>query len=904
MLHTLLTAAPLSRICSKVTHAIAAAAVISSTGLHCFAETFNPQRFEKHIVATDLVQPMELAIAPDRTIFLIEINGTIKHLNPETGESQTIGKLEVTTEQENGLIGLALDPKFEKNGWIYLQYSPPDFSGQYVSRFDFKNGKLELESEKILFKYEEQRRECCHHAGSLEFGPDGNLYIGTGDNTNPFNDSQGYAPIDQRDNRGPWDAQRTSANTKNYNGKILRIHPEADGTYSIPDGNLFPKDGSIGHPEIYVMGCRNPWRINVDPKTGFLYWGDVGPDAGQDGPRGSRGYDEINQARSAGNFGWPYFIGNNFAYHMVNFTTGEIGSQQDPLHPENLSINNSGSKNLPPAQPAMIYYPGSSTELFPAIGSGGRTACAGPVYYFDAERKAENQFPEFYDSTLFAFEWSRNMIYAVHLNDQGDLESVERFLPEMSFIRPIDLQFDTSGSLYVIEYGETWGVNPDAKLVRIDYVRGNRSPKAVASADHNVGREPLTVQLSAKDSFDRDGDQLVHHWTATRNDIENSQPFELGSGDVANYTFSEPGVYTVKLVSIDSNGGEDSTSLPIVVGNARPKIEFLTPRDGDFFDPSKPITYRMTVTDFEDGTNDPALAEEQELQFIDSAASSRISVEAMQASNESTENATSDPGLELIRKSDCLNCHAINRPRVGPSFLQVADKYRNEPHQIEKSVQRVLNGSTGVWGKVGMLPHLQHTPAEVLRMVEFVYSVTADSSNPTAVGFRNELDVSKLKGAIEIEATYVDLGRDNLPKLAGSTKILLRNRHMQAEAADQFQGTQRLGSDKAEGKTFMGGIEHDGYLRFNRISLDDISSIDFSVTSAGAGGTIEIRRDAADGPILGSAKVEVNGSWDAFHTISAPLIASDGNTDLYLVFKNEKNRGGLMNVDWIEFRTE
>lgn len=904
MLRTLLTAVPLSRIRSKVTHAVAAFAVMSSTGFHCLAETVDPQRFEKHIVATDLVQPMELAIAPDRTIFLIEISGNIKHLNPETGEIQTIGKLEVTTEQENGLIGLALDPKFEENGWIYLQYSPPDFSGQRVSRFDFKNGKLELESEKILFKYEEQRRECCHHAGSLEFGPDGNLYIGTGDNTNPFNDSQGYAPIDQRENRGPWDAQRTSANTKNYNGKILRIHPEADGSYSIPDGNLFPKDGSIGHPEIYVMGCRNPWRINVDPKTGFLYWGDVGPDAGQDGPRGSRGYDEINQARSAGNFGWPYFIGNNFAYHMVNFNTGEIGSQQDPLHPENQSVNNSGSTKLPPAQPAMIYYPGGATDLFPAIGSGGRTACAGPVYYFDEQRKADNQFPASYDSTLFAFEWSRNMIYAVHLNEQGGLESVERFLPEMSFIRPIDLQFDASGSLYVIEYGETWGVNPDAKLVRIDYVRGNRSPKAVASADRTVGREPLAVHLSAQNSFDRDGDKLTHRWTAVRNDIENSQPFELGLGDETDFTFSEPGVYTVKLVSNDGNGGEDATSMPIVVGNARPKIEFLTPQNGDFFDTSEPITYRMTVTDFEDGTNDPALAEEQELQFIDSAASSRISVEAMQASLETAENAIVDPGLELIRKSDCLNCHAINRPRVGPSFLQVADKYRNDPHQIEKSVQRVLNGSTGVWGKVGMLPHLQHTPAEVLRMVEFVYSVTADSSNPTAVGFRNELDVSKLKGAIEIEATYVDLGRDNLPKLAGSTKILLRNRHVQAEAADQIKGTQRLSSDKAEGKTFMGGIEHDGYLKFNRIPLDRISSMDFSVTSAGAGGVIEIRRDSVDGPILGSAEVAVNGSWDAFHTINASLEASSGNTDLYIVFKNEKNRGGLMNVDWIEFRTK
>ncbi len=162
-------------------------------------------------------------------------------IDPSTGRQEVVGRLKVTTAQENGLIGLALDPRFAENGWIYLQYSPPDFSGQRVSRFTFRDQRLDLESEKVLFTYEEQRRECCHHAGSLEFGPDGNLYIGTGDNTNPFNDSQGYAPLDERENREPWDAQRTAGNTKNYNGKILRIHPEPNGTYSIPMATYFQK---------------------------------------------------------------------------------------------------------------------------------------------------------------------------------------------------------------------------------------------------------------------------------------------------------------------------------------------------------------------------------------------------------------------------------------------------------------------------------------------------------------------------------------------------------------------------------------------------------------------------------------------------------------------------------------
>ena len=146
-----------------------------------------------------------------------------------------------------------------------------------------------------------QREECCHTGGSIQFDTHGNLFLSTGDNTNPF-DSDGYGPIDQRVGRGPWDARKSSANPNDLRGKVLRIRPTTAGSYDIPSGNLFPKNGSQGRPEIYVMGCRNPYRISIDPKTDFLYWGDVGPDARKNGKRGPKGHDEVNQARKAGFF--------------------------------------------------------------------------------------------------------------------------------------------------------------------------------------------------------------------------------------------------------------------------------------------------------------------------------------------------------------------------------------------------------------------------------------------------------------------------------------------------------------------------------------------------------------------------------------------------------------------------
>jgi cytochrome c len=171
---------------------------------------------------------------------------------------------------------------------------------------------------------------------------------------------------------------RSAGNTNDLRGKILRIHPEPDGSYTIPAGNLFAKDTPGTRPEIYIMGCRNPYRITVDRPTGILYWGEVGPDADRDSTRGPRGYDEFNQARQAGNFGWPLFIGNSQAYTHVDFRNNEqLLGRFDPLRPINFSANNTGLRELPPAQNAFIWYPYDASPDFPAVGVGGRRPLVG-----------------------------------------------------------------------------------------------------------------------------------------------------------------------------------------------------------------------------------------------------------------------------------------------------------------------------------------------------------------------------------------------------------------------------------------------------------------------------------------------------------------------------------------------
>jgi cytochrome c len=296
------------------------------------AAPYDRTRLTPTRVVGDLLRPMEMEIAPDGRIFLVELAGKLRIVQPDTQRIVDAAEFVVTNAQENGLIGIALDPNFAKNQWVYLQYLPVDFEGQHISHFTMKGDVLDRDSERLILTFPEQREMCCHHAGSLEFGAHGNLFISTGDNTHPGGDSKGHAPVDQRPDKMPFGAQKSASNTHCHTGKVLRITPTPAGGYTIPKGNLFPPDGSQGLPEIYVMGCRNPWRISVDQKSGFLYWGDVGPDAGNDGDRGPRGHDEINQARRPGFFGWPYFIADNQPYPRVDFETLKIGANTTRPH--------------------------------------------------------------------------------------------------------------------------------------------------------------------------------------------------------------------------------------------------------------------------------------------------------------------------------------------------------------------------------------------------------------------------------------------------------------------------------------------------------------------------------------------------------------------------------------------
>lgn len=434
--------------------------------------------FRKTVLADDTFNPYQLDIARDGRVFWVEQHGKFRVWSPQSQATTLLADVPVWYSNDNGLIGLALDPGFINNGWVYLFYSAITPDEQHVSRFKINGNTLDLSSEKILLRIPMQRTHGGHHAGALQMTPDGLLYISTGDNTDRLGDADGYAPLDERPGREVFDAQRTSGNTDHLGGKILRIRPMPDGTYTIPAGNLFPADGSQGRPEIYLMGLRNPFRFSVDPETGWLYVGDVGPDAEVDSStRGSKGYDEVNQARAAGNYGYPYFIADNRPYVEYDYATRTAGSPYNPAAPVNNSPNNTGAQDLPPAQPAWIWYPYERSAQFPELGEGIRAAMAGPVYHFNEFASSPYNLPAYYDDTLFVFDWARNWIKEVKIDrSTGAVHKINEFAPGLELRRPLDIKIGPDGAMYMIEFGAALQAgNADSQIVRVDYLN-NPSP--------------------------------------------------------------------------------------------------------------------------------------------------------------------------------------------------------------------------------------------------------------------------------------------------------------------------------------------------------------------------------------------------------------------------------------------
>ncbi|WOZ03124.1 PQQ-dependent sugar dehydrogenase [Streptomyces violaceoruber] len=773
-----------------------------------------PEDFQQVTLAKGVAEtgePMTLAVLPDRSVLHTSRDGTLR-ITDAAGTTTVAGKLDVYSHDEEGLQGVAADPGFSSNRYVYLYYAPKlgtpagdapsdgqasdftPFDGvNRLSRFVLKaDGTLDLGSEKKILDVPASRGICCHVGGDIDFDAAGNLYLSTGDDSNPFA-SDGYTPIDERASRNPaYDAQRSAGNTNDLRGKVLRIKVNADGSYSVPAGNLFAPGTARTRPEIYAMGFRNPFRMSVDKATGIVYLGDYGPDAGTAGAsRGPAGQVEFNRITKAGNFGWPYCTGANDAYTDYDFAAGTSGAKFNCSAPKNASPRNTGLSDLPPAQPAWIPYDGGSV---PEFGSGSESPMGGPVYRYDAASASAVKFPQEFDGDFFAGEFGRRWIKRIETGGDGTVQSINAF--PWSGTQVMDMAFGPDGALYVLDYGTGYfNGDQNSALYRIEHVTGGRAPVAQAAASVTSGQAPLTVSFSSAGSSDADGDALGHSW-------------DFGDGSTSrqadpSHTYNANGQYTATLTVTDSTGKSGSASVLVTVGNTAPQVRLDLPADGRIHDFGDAIPFKVTVSDPEDGS------------------------------------------------VDCS--------KVEVTFIVGHDSHGHPQ-----------TSATGCSGTLQTLADGEHDP------------------NANIFGV--------------IDAEYTDRGANGQPALTTHDQHITQPSHRQGEHYGDSSGVQVISHSPAHGGRTVGNIENGDWISVEPYALDNATAFTARVSSAGSGGTIEVRAGSPAGTLLGTATVPVTGGWETFQDVTTSLgNQPGGSTALYLVFKG--GSGALFDVDEFSFTT-
>lgn len=538
------------------------------------------------LTGTRLSDPVDIEVAPDRRVFVAERTGELRVVDQRTPRVSTVLDLAYapdTVARLDGLIALALDPAFEDNGRLYLLRSDVSGGRLHLSRFTMRGNSVDPASEKRLLSLPGRRPTTggtSPPSGSLAFDAAGHLYAATGDRTLPS----------------------ASAASEDLRGAILRITPQDDGTYTVPEGNLFAPGTAGTAPEIYATGMRNPYRLTVDPSSGAVLIAD-------DGAGGAVGYSRITEA---GQVGRPHCAG---------------GDPGDPV-----------------CAPRVAGPPD-------ALGERAAGAMSGPVYAYDPHSLYRTRFPAYFSGKWLTYDGITRRFQTLSFQRSahvfsgglppaaaGDLQSVNGVLDGMEWNRPSAAVFGPDGALYVIDSGLGGGTDGEggsegAGVFRIDYVREDRLPGAAVTSDRNAGPAPLTVAFTGTSTgtgttSGADGGTGTGTSTGTGRDASTGRDVGGAGSDPGSrasaharvtyawdfdgdgttdstevnpsHTFRTAGLFTARL-TVTGPGGTATAGREITVGNTRAQVTVERPRDGGLFRFGGTLGFTVRVVDREDG---------------------------------------------------------------------------------------------------------------------------------------------------------------------------------------------------------------------------------------------------------------------------------------------------------------
>lgn len=509
-----------------------------------------PPGFTETVLAT-LNRPTSLAFTPDGRMLITTHSGLLRvysngQLLPSPALNLSLGG-RICANSERGLLGIAIDPGFAVNSYIYLYYTF-NKSGvcelnsarspvNRISRFILGSGNSVNPASELVLVDNIPSPNGNHNAGDLHFGKDGFLYISTGEG-------------------GCHYEARTSCGTRNFAsreqhslmGKILRITK----TGGIPAANPFrgadsercnvtgSTDPGKVCQEIFALGLRNPFRTAFDPNaaTTQFYINDVGGDA----------WEEINEGIAGADYGW--------------------NEREGPCRANQVT----GCGATPPA--------GFTNPLFAYQHNEGCRSITGGVFV------PNGAWPTSYNGAYLFADFACGKIFRLVPLAGGGFTATD-FITDLDF-NPVSMVFGphlSGQALYYTSYGDGGGVH------RVTFSgSANRAPNAVLTSSPRSGPLPLQVSFNASASSDPDGDPLRYEW-----DFGDGTP--LGAGATPSHTYTTQGKFFALLRVFDDRGGKVIKTLRIDPGHIAPQPVLLSPAAATLFRVGQTVTLRGSATD-------------------------------------------------------------------------------------------------------------------------------------------------------------------------------------------------------------------------------------------------------------------------------------------------------------------
>jgi glucose/arabinose dehydrogenase len=510
-----------------------------------------PAGFEDSVVAT-VASPTAIAFTPDGRLLITTQPGQLFVV--QNGALLSTPALDLgaslCTNSERGLLGVAVDPAFASNGFIYLYYTlnrsgscPSNTAAapvNRVSRFTLSSTNAVSRSSELVLLDNIPSPNGNHNGGDLHIAKDGFLYISVGDGGCDYRGDSGCAGLN--------DAARDQHVLL---GKILRITT----TGGIPATNPFLGSDSVRcHPtgraqpgqkcqETYAWGLRNPFRIAFDPNAADarFFINDVGQNM----------WEEINEGLAGADYGWNVREGNC----------------------ANNSATNCGAPPAGMTNPVYAYQHRGTCEAV----TGGAFVPTGT-------------WPADFEGAYLYSDYTCGSIFTLKRGADG-LYHATTFASGLGASSAVTIIFGPFGGTQALYYTTFAG----GGQVRRIAATGNRAPVAQATATPRSGAVPLTVRFDASASTDADGDSLSFTWS-----FDDGSPGETGA--IVTHTYSMAERFTAIVSVRDSRGAVDTMSLVIDAGNTLPTPSITSPTSTARFAVGQTITLRGTATDAQDGT--------------------------------------------------------------------------------------------------------------------------------------------------------------------------------------------------------------------------------------------------------------------------------------------------------------